>query len=128
MFIQPVVVTVKKDGSFKIALDARALNESIAKNKYQMPNLENLMDMIAEKIEGQEGEVLYSSVDLKHAYGQVPLHENTARHRNFQIIGGKSTGTYRFITAIWANDYAHGISESDGSDPCNYRLYIFIKY
>ena len=98
VFIQPVVVTVKKDGSVKIALDARALNESIAKNKYQMPNLENLMDMIAEKIEGQEGEVLYSSVDLKHAYGQVPLHENTARHRYFQIIGGKSTGTYRVIT------------------------------
>ena len=56
------------------------------------------MDMVAEKIEGEEGEVFYSSVDLKYAYGQVPLHECTARHCNFQIIGGKSTGTYRFVT------------------------------
>ena len=63
-----------------------------------MPNLENLMDMVAEKIEGEEGEVFYSSVDLKYTYGQVPLHERTARHCNFQIIGGKSTGTYRFVT------------------------------
>ena len=57
VFIQPVVITVKKDRSVKIALDARALNNSIANDKYQMPNLENLMDMIAEKIDGKEGEV-----------------------------------------------------------------------
>ena len=49
VFLQPVVITVKKDRSVKLALDARALNNSIAKDKYQKPNLENLMDMIAEK-------------------------------------------------------------------------------
>ena len=31
VFIQPTVITVKKDKSVKIALDARALNQSIAK-------------------------------------------------------------------------------------------------
>ena len=89
VFIQPVVITVKKDRSVKIALDARALNDSIAKDKYQMPNLENLMDMVAEKIDGKEGQVFYSSVDMKYAYGQIPLDESTAKHCNFQIIGGK---------------------------------------
>ena len=34
--------------SVKIALDARALNESVAKDKYQMPNLDNLIELIAE--------------------------------------------------------------------------------
>ena len=29
----------------------------VFEDKYQMPNLENLMDMVAEKIEGEEGEV-----------------------------------------------------------------------
>ena len=48
------------------------------------------MDMVREKVE-EESEVLYSSVDLKYAYGQVPLLECTARHYNFQMIGGKST-------------------------------------
>ena len=80
VFIQPVVITVKKDQSVKLALDARALNNSIAKDKYQMPNLENLMDMIADKIDGKEGKVLYSSVDMKYAYGQIPLDESTAKH------------------------------------------------
>ena len=98
VFIQPVVITVKKDRSVKTALDARALNDSIAKDKYQMPNLENLMDMVAETIDGKEGQVFYSSIDMKYAYGQIPLEESTAKHCNFQIIGGKSTGTYRFVT------------------------------
>ena len=56
------------------------------------------MGMVAEKNEDQEGEVLYSSVDLEYAYGQVPLHANAARPCNFQINEGKSTETYRFIT------------------------------
>ena len=42
---------VKKDKSVKIALDARALNQSIAKNNYQMSNLDNSIDMIAEKLD-----------------------------------------------------------------------------
>ena len=50
VFIQPTVITVKKDRSKKIALDARALNQAIDKNKYQMPNLDNLLDMVAEKM------------------------------------------------------------------------------
>ena len=59
VFIQPVVITVKQDRSVKIALYARALNDSIAKDKYQMPNLENLMDMVAETIDGKEGQVFF---------------------------------------------------------------------
>ena len=101
VFIQPTVITVKKDKSVKIALDARALNESIAKDKYQMPNLDNLIDMIAEELEKSEGEAWYSSVDMTYAYGQIPLHELTKKHCNFQIVGGKSTGTYRFTTGYY---------------------------
>ena len=96
------VITVKKDKSLKTALDARALNESIAKDKYQMPSLDNLIDLFAEKLdEKKTGESWYSSVDLTYAYGQVPLHELTKRHCNFQIIGGKSTETYRFTTGYY---------------------------
>ena len=102
VFIQPIVITVKKDKSVKIALDARALKESIAKDKYQMPSLDNLIDLIAEKLdEKKTGEAWYSSVDMIYAYGQIPLHELTKSHCNIQIIGGKSTGTYRFTTGYF---------------------------
>ena len=101
VFIQPTVITVKKDRSVKIALDARALNQAIDKDKYQMQYLDNLLDMVAGKLDNENGEAWYSSVDLTYAYGQVPLHPLTAKHCNFQIIGGESTGTYRFVTGFY---------------------------
>ena len=101
VFIQSTVITVKKDRSVKIALDARALNQEIDKDKYQMPNLENQLDMVAEKLDTEEGEVWFLSVDMTYEYGQVPLHQLTAKHCKFQINGGKSTGTYRFITGFY---------------------------
>ena len=82
VFIQPTVITVKKDGSLKIAIDARALNKAVEKDKYQMTNLENLLDMVAEKLDVESGESWFSSVDMTYAYGQVPLHLLTAKHCN----------------------------------------------
>ena len=96
VFIPRTVITVKKDRSIKIALDARAINKTIDKDKYQMPNLENSMDMVAERLQ-KESEAWYSSVNLPYDYRQIPLHLLTANHCNFQIIRDESTGTYRFI-------------------------------
>ena len=79
---------MKKYRSVKLASDSRALNESFAKDMYVIPNLKNLMSLIAEKNYGKESEVLYSSVDMKYAYGQVSLHESTTKHCNFKILGG----------------------------------------
>ena len=55
VFISPTVITVKKDRSVKRALNARALNQATEKDKYQMPNLENLFDMVAEKLGSEIG-------------------------------------------------------------------------
>ena len=101
VFIQPTVITVKKDRPVNIALDARALNQAIDKDKYQMPNLDNLLDMVAEKLDTEEGEAWFSSVDMTYAYGQIPLRQLTAKQCNFQIIGGESTGIYRFVTGFY---------------------------
>ena len=46
----------------KIALDARTLNQAIDKDKYQMPDLDNLLDKIAEKLDNENGKAWYSSV------------------------------------------------------------------
>ncbi len=45
-----MVLTVKKDGSIKLALDAKALNIVVKKNKYQMDNIDDLVDRVAEII------------------------------------------------------------------------------
>ena len=53
-YIQPAVITVKRDKSVKIAVDSRALNNELVKNKYQTPNPEHLVDMVAEQLDHHE--------------------------------------------------------------------------
>ena len=47
LFISPVVITVKKDKSVKIALDSKEKNRAIHKNKYQMQSIDHLTESLA---------------------------------------------------------------------------------
>ena len=99
MFTQPVVITVKKDRSVKIALDA---NNAILKDKYQILSLDSLMENVAEIINGkQESEVFFTSFDMLYAYGQTILLRKQQKHCNIQIVGGETTGTYTFRTGFY---------------------------
>ena len=101
-FIQPVVITVKKDESVKLALDACALKNEILEDEYREPNLEYLVDLVAEQLDSNvEGKALHTSLDMRYAHGQVPLDGSTAKHCNFQIIGGQATCTYRYVTLVF---------------------------
>ena len=103
LFISPIIITVKKDQSIKLALDSKVLNKAIHKNKYQMPNIEMLIDTISQHLtDTQNGQQAYfTTIDLKYAYSQLKLHHDTAKHCNFNIICGESTGTYRFKTGFY---------------------------
>ena len=94
---------MKKDKSIKLAMDSKTINKAIQKNKYQMHNIDCLMDSIAQTItqSSDEGKVLFSTIDLRYAYSQLPLDEDTAKQCNFNIIGGKATGTYRFNNGFY---------------------------
>ena len=101
-FVSPIVITVKKDGSVKLALESRELNKQVHKNKYQMPNIEELMDTVGQTIsEKKQGDVYFTTMDLTYAYGQLPLNAETSIQCNFSLIGGRSTGTYRFKTGFY---------------------------
>ena len=90
---------MKKDGSVKLALESRELNKQVHTSKYQMPNIEELMDIVGQTIsERKPGDVFSTTLDL--AYGQLPLNESTSQHYNFSLVGGRSTGTYRFKTGF----------------------------
>ena len=69
-FISSIVITRKKNGSIKLALDSKLLNNQIFKNKYQMPNIHELIDNIALQL-SSKGEVWFRSLDLKNAYSQL---------------------------------------------------------
>ena len=104
VFISPVVITVKHDQSIKLALDSKLLNDAIDKNKYQMQSIDNLRDSVAKYIsdnKNKQGNFLFSKVDLKYAYSQIPLHPEIRKHCNFNILGGKSTGPYQFVNGFY---------------------------
>ena len=64
---------MKKDQSIKLALDSKVLNKAIHKNKYQMPNIEMLIDTISQHLtDTQNGQQAYfTTLDLKYAYSQL---------------------------------------------------------
>ena len=104
LFVSPVVITVKKDKSVKIALDSKKLNKAIHKNKYQMQSIDHLVDAVALYITQREkspGTFWFSKIDLKYAYSQIPLDTTISKHCNFSILGGRATGTYRFLNGFY---------------------------
>ena len=49
-FISPIVVTVKKDQTIKLALDSKVLNKAIHKNKYQLPTMISLSNLFLNRL------------------------------------------------------------------------------
>ena len=69
-----------------------------------MQSMDHLMDKIAMKIselKTKEGKLYFSKIHLKYAYSQLPLHPDTQKHCNFNILRGKATGTYRFLNGFY---------------------------
>ena len=65
-FISPLVITRKEDGSINLALVSKFLNDQIFKNKYQMPNIHELIDNIVFQLSIKDSrEVWLSNFDLK---------------------------------------------------------------
>ena len=88
-FLSPIVITVKKDQSIKLALDSKLLIKAIHKNKYQMPNIDLLIDTISQHLPNTHNnsqQAYFSTLDLNYAYSQIQLHKDTAKHFIFNII------------------------------------------
>ena len=88
-FVSPIVITVKNDGSIKLALESRELNKQVHKNKYQMPNIDELVDGVSQIIaEKKAGNVYFATLDFTYAYGQVALEQKNER-------------VMQFLTSLW---------------------------
>ena len=96
-FNEPVVITAKKDGSIKLAMDAKPMNAQFYKNKYEMPYLLKQLEVAAQIINSKiSGPIWFTSLDLKYAFSQLQLSDLVSSHCNFNIVCEDFTGTYRF--------------------------------
>ena len=72
-FIAPIVITVIKDDSIKLALDAKPINR-------QMPNVDELLDGVSQIVTTKTtGTLSFTVLDLKYAYSQIKLTAETAK-------------------------------------------------
>ena len=109
--MSPIVITVKRNKTAKLALVSKILHKSIHENIYQSTNIDNLFETIQQNINtNQSNETAYfSTLDLKDAYSELNLDAETSRPCNFNIVGGECTRTYCFIPGFYGL-----ISESNG--------------
>ena len=69
-----------------------------------MQSIDHLVDAVAIYITQRKespGTFWFSKIDPKYAYSQIPLDTSIAKHCNFSILGGKATGTYRFLNGLY---------------------------
>ena len=101
-FISPIVITVKKDQTVKLALDSKKINKFNDKIKYQMPNIDLFLNNIAQVVKSDKtNPTLFSKLDLRYACSRIPLDRKTREQCNFSLVGGNATGTYQFQTEFY---------------------------
>ena len=64
-----VLFVKKKNGSMRLCVDYRALNEVTIKNKYPLPRIDDLFDQL-------KGAKYFSKIDLRSGYHQLKIKES----------------------------------------------------
>lgn len=78
----PILFVKKKDGSLRPCIDYRALNKQTIKDRYPLPNIDELLDRLGHA-------KYFSKIDLKSGYNQVRIHPDDIPKTAFKTRYGQ---------------------------------------
>ena len=85
-YASPVTLVPKKDGTTRFCVDYRKLNSVTVRDQYPLPQIQDIFDQIG-------GSTIFSTLDLKAGYWQLPMEEESIAKTAFRC----HMGHYEFL-------------------------------